>query len=336
MLDNAMVFDTLDTSEIFQKPINWDIYTATIKYYVLGTEFSNILKSHLTNAEFTKEFKKIVNSQIDNDREFILIDKDKVISAINNPSKILTIFEVDELLILIEQLLNEDLINNAEYLELKRDPTQLISVIGTTKLEAILNIQYNYRTKIPNIKDLEDNGLTDSIINTVKQNPELLISNEAIKQVADEYLVEKFRTEVFLSYDDIDLIIKRPLDILKIINKDKFIEILNRVKSTLPIVNDTNIQMVQNITNPMQISEIFAPNEIKLIIDKDNNIKINLIKSLSFQNIEAYFESIRSKLMGPELQGLVNGFVNEFLTNALPTITLNDSTIQTWITEVQI
>jgi len=291
----------------------------------------------------------IIDERILFDREYILLDREKVETALNNPTELLNIFNNLEICIFLEQALQADYISDDIYENLKLNHSLIFDNMLMNDIHTLLLKQYTYITKIPNIKDLENNGLLDSIIGVIQENPDILISEPLVCEYTDNHLFELLKIHQFISFEKAELVLDNLKDTNYIL-QDKLITLLHRIKPYLSFITDTKIQYVQTqLDNDINnILEIFTVNEIKLIIDKEIELKYYLLKILTPSTIEKMFEKFKDELLTINLikmvddqfkilkdemmeldySGLVQSQVDNYLTisyNTLMRDTLNNS-----------
>ncbi len=248
----------------------------------------------------------IVDERIKYDREYIILDRDKIALGIADPDQLLTIFNDYEIDQFLKQALEMDYITQAEYDSLVVDSSTLYDIVLMNDIHTLLYKQLTYITKIPAMEDLESNGLLDSIINVIQQNPDLTIDNPTVINYTDNYLLQLLNTTHFVSFNNAEYILDKPNDLLQII-PDQVIELLNRVKPFLSYITDDKINEIQTkIDNSnYSIDGIFSVNEIKLIIEKEIQLKYYILKALTPEKIIELFETFKQELIDIEIESLV-------------------------------
>jgi len=250
----------------------------------------------------------IIDERIKYDREYILLDRDKVNAGIADPDQLLTIFNDYELKIFFKQSLEFYYIDEPTYLKLINDHILMYDLILMNDIHELLFKQISYRTKISSISDLEANGLLDSIIKVIQLNSETLIDKTLIQTYTEDILTEKLKQDVFISFEKIELILNKQSDILKILTNQEIIDLLNRVKPYLSFVTDVKILDIQNLidNNNYDISSVFNANEIKVILDKELELKNLILKAITPDALDLLFNQFKLDLISTDLNPLID------------------------------
>jgi len=250
----------------------------------------------------------IIDERIKYDREYILLDRDKVNAGITDPDQLLSIFDNYELEIFFKQALEFYYIDESTYLKLINDHTLMYDLILMNDIHELLFKQISYRTKIPSISDLEANGLLDSIIKVIQLHPKILIDKTLIQTYTEDILTEKLKQDVFISFEKIELILNKQSDILKIVTNQEIIDLLNRVKPYLSFVTDAKILNTQKLidNNSADISAVFNANEIKYIIDKELELKNLILKAITPESLTILFNKFKTDLISTDLNPLID------------------------------
>jgi len=249
----------------------------------------------------------IVDERIKYDREYIVLDRAKILKCIDNHNLILTILTDYEFKELLKQIRELDLINDEVYDHLLNDHSEFFNLVNAESISKVLQKQYNYITKIPNILDLENNGLLDSIIKTIQKNPELVIHQPLVVDYTNQYLTEILKINHFISFEKAELVLSNLKDTIIILKSD-IIELLHRISPYLSFITDDKILAVQlqldNSENT--ILNIFTVNELKMIIDKEIELKYYVLKALTPETINKLFNDYRDQLINTKLDDIVN------------------------------
>jgi hypothetical protein len=185
-------------------------------------------------------------------------------------------------------------------------------------IHTLLYRQYTYITKIPNIKDLENNGLLDSIIKVINLHPDLIIHQPLVEQYTDEYLAETLTHHEFISFEKIDLLLRYLKNTNSILKQDT-LKLLTRIKPYLSFITDDKIQEVrtQLDNNEDNILDVFTVNELKLILDKEVELKYLLFRALTPDKIQEMFDKFKQELIAINLGLMVEQKVNELMDDLL-------------------
>lgn len=257
----------------------------------------------------------IIDERIKYDREYILLDRVKVEDAITDSDNLLNIFSIYEMEIFFKQAAEFYYITDDGYAILMNNPALVYDTILMNDIHEILFRQLSYRTRVPSISDLENNGLLESIIRVIQNNSYLLVEKNLVNVYTNEILAEKLEEAVYTSFEKIEYILEKPSDIRRILTSDEILILLERIKSHLSFVNDTKIQLIQDdITNNIfEINHIFTSNEIKAIIDKEVELKNLLLKYLTINDVEKMFEEFKNEFFDVELTDVIEQMVSDKL-----------------------
>jgi len=259
------------------------------------------------------ELSKHIDSRIQNDREFIIINKDIILEAINNPTEILNILDDIEINIIFEQAFDNYYIDQIGWDRLIEDKTLLFDYIEMDNIHKLLQNQYTYITKIPNIKDLESNGLFDSILTVIETNYDSIINAEIVHEYTDKHLEWRLKNHFYISFEKIEMVLSQPYDFLKILDDDEAIIFLTRLRTYLVFVNDERIQLVKDLINTpsYHIEEVFSSDEIKTMIDKEVELKYLLLKYLTPSKLEEIFTGFKKEFLNVNLDGYLKDAFNK-------------------------
>jgi len=257
------------------------------------------------------ELNVIIDERVKFDREYIILDRIKVHNAIEDPDTLLTIFTTTEMNILFKQAFEMDYLNQNEYSELLIDSSKVYEFILMDNIHDLLMKQFTYITKIPNMSDLEANGLFDSIIRTIQNNPQILISQPLVEQYTDEYLIESLTSHNFISFNDTEFILEKQSDFISILGQSS-IDLLNRVKPYISFITNDKINEVQLEINSggTDIIKTFSSIEIKFIIDKEIELKYLLLKTLTPNSVKILFTDLKNEWINTDLNSLVEEHFN--------------------------
>ena len=250
----------------------------------------------------------IIDKRIQYDREYIILDHDKVKQGITDPDTLLTIFNDYEINVLIKQAFEMNYISNADYQILLNDHSQFYTLIKMNDIHELLFKQLSYKTRVPCISDLEANGLLDAIIKVIQLHPELLVEENIVEKYTNNFLKEKLKTNVFVSFEKIELILANQYDTLRILDKKEAIDLLQRVKPYLSFVTDDSISKVKKLidNNNPDIASVYLPNEIKMIIDKEIELKNALLKGLTQDTLKTLFDKFKKDLINVDLNTIID------------------------------
>ncbi len=270
---------------------------------------------------FTFENRLVFDAEVDKrisyDREYIIIDKNKILQCISNPSQLLTILNDYETKQFIKQIRESDHIDDIEEQSILNDYSKIFN-ISMLVIQELLQKQYTYVTKIPNIQDLENNGLFDSIIKVIQNHPDLTIDNQLVIDYTNQHLLNLLSVNHFISFKNIELVLNNLKD-TNIILGPQLIELLNRTSPYLSFITSSKItsveQQLQNSEN--LILDIFTQNELKMVVDKEIELKMYLLKVLTPDEITKLFEQFKNELITINITQMVDSQFNILKTELL-------------------
>jgi len=249
----------------------------------------------------------IIDERIKYDREYIILNQLHVKEGIDNPSNLLNIFTDQEFKIFFKQALEMEYISKYKYKKLLLDKTKIYDYILMNEIQQLLLKNYLYKMQTPDIIDLEKNGLLDSIIKVINENPELIVNEPTVINYTDEYLYHLMQIHRFISFKKAELILDSPKDIIHILEHDEMLSLLHRLKPYIDFLGDTEIAAVQSLIDKhsKDIEQIFSVNEIKILIDKEIELKYLILRALTPEKIEEMFEKFKDELIGIQIGDMV-------------------------------
>lgn len=238
----------------------------------------------------------IIRAEITEYLNFRRISKTKIkeakhqITLGQNPYNLFTLEEAE---IILKQALFLELITQVEYNELEPNPNTLYNTKPTIYSE-ILDFQESLPNNIPTIEELKLAGIVNFIIQTVKENPEAVIDEELIQNYTEEYIHNVLLTSEFIGYTPATKIYANPQQTLLIINKVTFKNWARRVGLYLKFVTEEKIQKIDSLipSQYLTITEYFSPEQIRLMIDKEIDIKNLILQALTFKELQTEFNKL--------------------------------------------
>ena len=235
----------------------------------------------------------IIRNEVSNFLEFRRISKSKIKEAKNlitqgqNPY---TIFTGDESLILLNQALALEHINNETYISLLQNPTNLYNEYPTIYRD-LLDFQELLPSNIPTIEELRLAGAIEFILNTVRENPESVIDEELIKEYTNNYIDNVLLTSEFIGYTKATKVYANPQQTLLILTKTEFRNWARRVGLYLKFVTEEKIQKIETLipSQYLTIVDYFTPEQLRLMIDKEIDIKNLILKAMSIKDLQVEF-----------------------------------------------
>ena len=249
----------------------------------------------------------IIDDRLKYDREYIILNQEHVKSGIDDPANLLNIFTDYEFQIFFKQSLEMNYIDNLKYDNLLLDKTKIYDYILMNEIQQLLLKNYLYRMQVPDIIDLERNGLLDSIIKVIHNNPELIIDNKTVTTYTDNYLWELMQIHRFISFQKAELILDSPKDMIHILTYNEMLDILHRLKPYIDFLGDDDIASVQLLLDngSNSITQVFSVNEIKILIDKEIELKYLILRALTPDKIQEMFEKFKTDLINIQIDQMV-------------------------------
>ncbi len=255
----------------------------------------------------------IIDERIKYDREYIILNQEHVKAGIDNPADLLNIFTDYEFQIFFKQALEMEYISDYKYQRLLNDKTKIYDYILMNEIQQLLLKNYLYRMQVPDIIDLERNGLLDSIIKVIHENPELIVDNKTVTNYTDDYLWELMQIHRFISFQKAELILDSPKDMIHILTYDEMLSILHRLKPYIDFLCDDDIAAVQVLldNDSKDIEQVFSINEIKILIDKEIELKYLILRALTPDKIQEMFDRFKDDLIAIQIDEMVINKFNE-------------------------
>ena len=282
-----------------------------------------VLRDSVLHDEVTfnnqNDLNLIIDERIKYDREFILLPRSKVAAGITDPDDLLNIFNDVEIKIFFKQAFEFYYIDEAQYNILLSDKTKIYDLIMMNDIHEILFKQLGYKTRIPSMEDLENHGLYDSIVHVINNNSAVLINQTVVQNYTDNRVNQILNENVYLSFDNIEKILDIQSDMLHILAKDEVLSLMDRVKPYLSFITDIKIQELTTLlnNNDPDIIKIFSANEIKVILDKEVELKNKAIKTLTAEQMKELFKKFKLELINIELEPLIQQYFQILRTEML-------------------
>lgn len=199
----------------------------------------------------------------------------------------------DQHIILVSQARELEFITETEYLSLVTQPNMFWYLYPEPYLKT-LQFQLNLPSLIPTIEELKIAGTEKLILDTVKNNQEGLIDPNIINMFTGKHINEILLKSEFIGYDKAQLIYKDPIYLLNILDKQTLESFLIRVQPYLNFITPEKINDVLKLL-PSQfnlITNYFTPTQIRLMIDKELDIKNLILKTLTLEEVNKTFNSL--------------------------------------------
>lgn len=204
-------------------------------------------------------------------------------------------FSADENLILLQQAKDLEYITPNDYNQLLISPSALYDSFPQV-YSRLLNFQLDLPNSIPTLEELQIAGIVNFILTTVRANPEAVIDEDLVKYYTEHYIDTVLLTSEFIGYNKAGKILADPEYILAILEKAEFLNLFNRVMSYLPFITNDKIDKALTLlpSEQTKITDIFTKEQIRLVIDKELDIKNIILKSLSLDEVTKLFNKLSS------------------------------------------
>ena len=249
-----------------------------------------------TLEEDANPLDNIIRKEVANFLEFRRISKTKIKEAKNlitlgqNPYNN---FTGDENLILLNQALALEYINQEAYIILLENPVNLYNRFPKAYKE-LLDFQEALPTNIPTIEELRLAGAVTFILDTVRENPESVIDEDLIEEYTNKYIDTVLLTSEFIGYTKATQVYANPNQTLLILTKTEFRNWARRVGLYLKFVTEDKIQAIEDLipSQFLTIVDYFTPEQLRLMIDKEIDIKNLILKSLTIKDLQVEFNKL--------------------------------------------
>lgn len=221
-----------------------------------------------------------------------------------------SVFSQEENIVLLTQARQLEKITETEYYDLSASPVNLWFNHRELYMD-MLQFQLSLPETVPTIDELKLAGIVELIIKTVKENPEAVIDVNLIQKFTKEYIDTVLLSSEFIGYDNAQKIYKDPYQILRILNKTQMNYFLYRVKPYLQFITDDKIKTIFEWL-PSQyanINTIFSDTQIRLMVDKELDIKNLIMKTLTLEGVQQTFNDLAVKFK----KDFTEAFTNEKL-----------------------
>lgn len=221
-----------------------------------------------------------------------------------------SVFSQEENIVLLTQARQLEKITETEYYDLSASPVNLWFNHQEIYMD-MLQFQLSLPETVPTLDELKLAGIVDLIIKTVKENPEAVIDVNLIQKFTKEYIDTVLLSSEFIGYDNAQKIYKDPYQILRILNKTQMNYFLYRVKPYLQFITDDKIKTIFEWL-PSQyanINTLFSDTQIRLMVDKELDIKNLIMKTLTLEGVQQTFNDLAVKFK----KDFTEAFTNEKL-----------------------
>lgn len=259
-----------------------DTHSATDSLNVDSNPLDNIIRSEVINL---LNYRKISKIKIQNALDALTEGQDPNL-----------IFNMEESIILLNQAKSLEMINEETYLRLLTTPTTLYLEFPDS-YKNLLEFQLNLPNNIPTIDELKVAGIVNFIIETVKANPETVIDENLLRSYTKEYIDDILMTSEFIGYQSAAAILADPEDILSILGKVAFQNLAKRLMPYLSFITEEKINIIMDYI-PSQyrnITNVFSREQLRLIIDKELDIKNIILKTLSLSEVQNTFNELAAQ-----------------------------------------
>ena len=309
----AMVYDVGPISNLKVEEHS-SINTENIRNEVLKTIGS--LNPNQDEVDLEKDGNPLDNIIIDQVIDILSLRKiarTKVQMAINLVSQgqdPFTVFSQEENILLLSQTRKLEKITEIEFLNLSPSPVNLWFNHKELYME-MLQFQLSLPENVPTIDELKLAGIVDLIIKTVKENPDAVIDVNRIHVFTKEYIDNVLLSSEFIGYENAQKIYKDPSFILRILSKTQMNYFLYRIKPYLAFITDEKIKQIFEWLPSQygQINTVFTDTQIRLMVDKELDIKNLIMKTLTLDGVQTTFNDLATQFK----KDFTEAFTNEKL-----------------------
>ena len=205
-------------------------------------------------------------------------------------------FSTEEHIILLTQARDLEYISEADFLFLSGTPSSFW-FSKPAEYVKVLTFQMSLPANIPTMDELKSAGLVSFILTTVKENPEVVIDEDLIKLYTEQYINNLLLSSEFIGYDNAQRIYADPTFIMNILDKTTFKYLLYRTKPYLSFITDARINelMSWHSGQYLNIENVFSATQIRLIIDKELDLKNLIFKTLSLTEVTKFFNELATQ-----------------------------------------
>ncbi len=279
--------------------------------YVNTTEFLDIIRKYIRSNLFFEDSQATFEKYLKFEREFKVIDKQKLLSVLNDPSSINSILTSDEIQILKEQSIFRNIIDNVS------------DILTGNDLNNAIKYNLYFYEKSSSYYSLYQSGVVDKIKDYIGSGTGNVDESQVITIVKKE-LENLLKTQVFLSYDLIQQVINDPLNIGNLLTYEQFETVMYRAATSLNFISLEDINAVKALYQSghiENIKDIFSTDEIKLMMENEINEKKIISNMLTFEQVTNYFNDLKTQFFGSDF---------------LDVIDITNDDIDKWINEVTI
>lgn len=195
--------------------------------------------------------------------------------------------------ILLDQAREMEALTEDQYLSIVKEPNMFWFTYPEQYLK-ILQFQLNLPSVIPTMEELQAAGIVEFIIKTVKENPEGLIKETTIQYYTEKYINELLLRSEFIGYDKAQAIYKDPAFLMNILDKITLQKFFYRLKPYLTFITDDKITQINDWlpSSYKNITDLFSVSQIRLMVDKELDIKNTILKTLTLDEVTRTFNAL--------------------------------------------
>lgn len=238
---------------------------------------------------------------------------------LNNGQDPDTVMSAEENIILLSQAKDLEYITESQYLNISSSP----SVFWNTYPDAykkVLEFQLSLPNNIPTIDELKVAGIVNFILTTVRDNPEVVIDENLVRKYTENYINTVLLSSEFIGYENAQKIYADPKYLMQILDKTTLKYFLYRVKPYLNFITDDKINTIMEWlpSQYLNIETVFSTTQVRLMIDKELDIKNLILKTLTLDEVQKTFNDLAIKFKAD----FTAAFTNEKLMELIQ-ITIN-------------
>lgn len=198
---------------------------------------------------------------------------------------------------------------------IRKDKTKLTEIFDQRTLEYLFRKQTDIMVYIPSKEDLKHYSNIEILFKEmIVDNADDFVNKETLQEIVSEILIKLFKDSEFISAYKVEKIYETPEEFFNILNYDDISGLIKRISPYLSFMTDnynTNLLIKSaDITNTISFNDVININEVKLIIDKEIDLKYNIIKLFNYDDINNIFNGFKIDLFKNDFKPLIEEAVN--------------------------
>ena len=232
-----------------------------------------------------------------------------------------TVMSAEEDIILLTQARDLEYITEDQYLGLISHPNTFWNNFPE-EYKKVLQFQLELPSTIPTIDELKISGIENFILTTVRDNPEVVIDENLVQRYTENYINNILLSSEFIGYEKAQKIYADPKYLMQILDKTTLKYFLYRVKPYLNFITDDKINTILEWlpSQYLNIETIFSTTQIRLMIDKELDIKNLILKTLSLDEVQRTFSELAINFKNDFISSFSNEKLIELIKITIDTL----------------